>query len=269
MTTEPTHSRSGQPRADRVRTVRRGARLPAGLRAVLGRRGVLRARDGPPPAGLRRGTGHRPESVRRHPAAVRRPGPVRVRPEPDVPRRARRAHACGHLLGLRPAHDRDRQHRHGRPDRKRAVDPVRRPPLGCRQRDAERRRADRPGVHRLGLLAPSRHEACPPHVQPRRPDHPRDDRWGRGHRTPGRGIRVRTLRRPAGRLRVSGAGRAASGNLLGERARSWFRRDVVGAHAPRRGVPRLPAVLEAPPHRVRLPQHLVPEAAPARRAAEA
>ena len=55
MTTEPTHSRSGRPRADRVRAVRRGARLPAGLRAVLGRGGVLRARDGPPPAGLRRG----------------------------------------------------------------------------------------------------------------------------------------------------------------------------------------------------------------------
>jgi hypothetical protein len=42
---------------------------------------------------------------------------------------------------------------------------------------------------------------------------------------------------------------------------------VVGAHRPRGRVPVLPAVLEAPPHRHLVPQHLVPEARPARGAA--
>ena len=43
---------------------------------------------------------------------------------------------------------------------------------------------------------------------------------------------------------------------------------LVGAHRARRRVPDLPAVQQAPPHRHQLPEHLVPQARAARRAAE-
>ena len=49
------------------------------------------------------------------------------------------------------------------------------------QRHAERRRGHRPRLDRLGVLPPPRHQAGAPDVQPRRADHPGDDRraWSR------------------------------------------------------------------------------------------
>ena len=76
------------------------------------------------------------------------------------------------------------------------------------------------------------------------------------------------LRRPARGVRVRGAGRPAAVGVLAGGARGGLRHPVVGAHRPGRGVPVLPAVLQAPPHRHELPEHLVPQARPARRAAE-
>ena len=55
------------------------------------------------------------------------------------------------------------------------------------QRDAERRRGDRPGLHRLGVLAPPGDETGSADLQPRRPDHPGDDRRGRRDRAARRG----------------------------------------------------------------------------------
>ena len=52
------------------------------------------------------------------------------------------------------------------------------------------------------------------------------------------------------------------------RARGRVRRALVGPHRARRGVPVLPAVQQAPAHRHELPEHLVPQARAARRAAQ-
>ena len=78
-----------------------------------------------------------------------------------------RAPARGDLLGLRPAHDRDRQHRHRRPDPGDRLDPVRRRAVGRGHRDAERRRGDRARVaSRWAYLAAAGHAAEAPHASP-------------------------------------------------------------------------------------------------------
>ena len=109
----------------------------------------------------------------------------------------RRAHARRHLLGLRPADDRHREHRDRRPDPGRPLDPVRRPALDARQRDAERRRGHRARLDRLGVLPAAGHEAQAPHLQPRRAAHPGDDRRRRRDRAARAGLRGRALRRRA------------------------------------------------------------------------
>ena len=165
---------------DAVRAVRRRPVLPARLPAVLRRPRGVRAGDGPPPAGVRGGPRGGPEPVRRHPAPVRRPGRVRVHPDEDVQGLACGADARGHLLGVRPPHDRHRQHRDRRDRRADPVDPVRRAALDADQRDAERRRGDRAGLDRVGVRPAAHHEAAAADLQPRRPGHPVDDRRGRG-----------------------------------------------------------------------------------------
>ena len=67
---------------------------------------------------------------------------------------------------------------------------------------------------------------------------------------------------------VGRAGRPASIGVRPGDARGGLRDPVVGAHRAGRGVPVLPAVQQAPPHRHELPEHLVPQARAARRAAE-
>ena len=57
--------------------------------------------------------------------------------------------------------------------------------------------------------------------------------------------------------------RAVAATVLEARLRA----PLVGPHRARRGVPVLPAVQQAPPHRHELPEHLVPQARAARRAA--
>ena len=148
------------PSADRVRAVRRGPGYPLVFLALLGRGRVLRARDGPPPAGLRRGPRRRPEPVRRHPA--RFAGLIQyafVQTKMFKDPRAGLMHAgifWGFVLltigtanivtgGL--------------------IEPVLSIPfdglLWTRgQRDAERRRGDRPGLDRLGVLAPAGDQAA-------------------------------------------------------------------------------------------------------------
>ena len=243
--------------------------VPARLRGVLGRRRVLRARDGPSPAGLRRRARRRSEPVRRHPEAVDRSDPVRLRPDQDVQGRPGRADARGHLLGLRAPDHRHRQHRDRRAHPDDRVDPVRRPPVGARQRDAERRGGRRPGGHRLGIPAPARHEAKAPDLQPRRADHPLDDRWRRGHRTAGADLRGGRLWRHRRRVHLECPRRTGPGDLQPGPDRDPVRRLLVGPHRAGGGIPRLPAVQQAPPHRHELPEHLVPQARPARGAPEA
>ena len=143
-----------------VRAVRRGPGLPARLPVFWGAAAffvLAMARHLRVFAAVR---ASRPEPVRGRPGAVRRPRRVRVRPDQDVQGRPGRPDARRHLLGLRPADDRDRQHRHRRAHPGGPVDPVRRPAVGADQRDAERRRGHRPGLDRLGVLAPARHEAA-------------------------------------------------------------------------------------------------------------
>ena len=107
-------SRSGRRAAD-VRAVRRGPRLPAGLRALLGRVRVLRCSRWPPPAGLPR-SARPPEPVRRRPGARRRPRPSTRSSRTKMFRDPRAGdHAHGIFWGFVAAHDRDRQHRDGRP----------------------------------------------------------------------------------------------------------------------------------------------------------
>ena len=103
------------------------------------------------------------------------------------------------------------------------------------------------------------HEAGAAHVQPRRAGHPVDDRRRRRHRAPRPGGRVRPLRRPAWGLRRGRPRRPAAG-AAARRARGAVRAALVGPHRARRGVPVLPAVQQAPPHRDELPEHLVPQA---------
>ena len=99
-------------------------------------------------------------------------------------------------------------------------------------------------------------------------DHPVDDRRRGRDRTVRPGLRCRGARRHPGRLRLERA-RAATDEPLGTGPRCRLRHPVVGPHRARRGVPVLPAVQQASPHRDRVPEHLLPEAGPARRAAQA
>ena len=127
--------------------------------------------------------------------------------------------------------------------------PVRRAAVDPHQCDAERRRGARPRVDRVGLRAPAHHQAEAADVQHRCPDHPVDDRRGRPDRAAGGGLRVRRARRPAGRLRVGRPGGPVAGRSVARGPAGRLRGPVVGAHRARGGVPRLPAVQQAPPHR--------------------
>ncbi len=123
-------------------------------------------------------------------------------------------------------------------------------------------------VDRLGVRAAADLEAAPPDVQPGRAAHPGDDR--RRRRRPScspRSFQFARLRRRARRVRRRGARGAAARRVLAGDARGRVRRPVVGARRARRRVPRLPAVQQAPPHRDRVPEHLVSQARAARRAA--
>ena len=64
-------------------------------------------------------------------------------------------------------------------------------------------------VDRLGVPPPARHEAQAPDLQPRRADHPLDDRRGRRDRAARPGVRGRALRRHPRRLRRERARGAA------------------------------------------------------------
>ena len=147
---------------------------------------------------------------------------------------------------------------------------VRRPALGRHQRDAERRRGDRPALDRLGVLPAARLEAGAADVQPRRADHPR--RSSVASWPPSCSPR-------RSRLRGSATSRARScqralavplrATLSRERARGRLRGAVVGAHArsSRHSSPtcRSASTCTSP----RASQHLLSQARAARRAAEA
>ena len=79
---------------------------------------------------------------------------------------------------------------------------------------------------------------------------------------------VAALRRDRRRVHLECARGPAAGGARRGRARGRVRRALVGPHRARRGVPVLPAVQQAPAHRHGLPEHLVPQARPARRAAQ-
>ena len=206
--------------------------------------------------GSSRPPARRPPSraVRRHPASVRRPDPVRVRPDQDVQGPARRADARRDLLGLRPADDRHGQHRHRRAHPGGHLDARSTAPCGPRLGDAERRRG-RSSWSRslLGVRAAADLAAAPPDVQPRRADHPGDDR--RGRRRPSSS--PRSSRSPA-TATIPGAfvaerARRRRSRGLGRRRRSRPRSSSCGgrtSRSSRRSCVYLP-VQQAPPHRDR------------------
>ena len=136
------------------------------------------------------------------------------------------------------------------------VDPVRR---RCSGRlisgDAERRRGDRPRLDRLGVLAAPRDEASAADVQPRRAADPGDDRRRRRDRA-ARAGRSRSPRYGDDPGRVRRRTRSAvplRATFAPATLETALRDPVVGAHRARRGVPVLPAVQQAPPHRDRFP----------------
>ena len=114
-----------------VRAVRRGPGLSPGLPALLGRGRLLRPRDGPPPADLRRraAVAGRSRTSRSGSAASIEYAFVQTKMFKDV---KAGADARRHLLGLRPPDDRHGQHRDRRGHRGRPVDPVRRRCCGPR-----------------------------------------------------------------------------------------------------------------------------------------
>ncbi len=219
---------------------------------------------GPAPADLRRRAPI--AAVRERSAPGRRPRGIRPGPAQDVPRPSGRAAPRGDLLGLRAPDRRHGQHRDGwtRPGRHRGA--VRRGALDGPVRAPERRRRHRPRVDRLGVRTAPHLPAGAADVHPRCPDHPGDDRWGRGDRAAGPGRRGGPIRRRPRRLHRGPPG-GPPAEPRPEPRRGALRRAVVEPHRARRRVPRLPPVQQAPPHRHELPQHLPAQARPARRAA--
>ena len=279
----PRHSRTVRGRPTRepspcptnssdVPRLRRRPGLPPGLPAVLGSGRVLRPGDGPPPPRLRRG-----EAVRRAAAAVRRasrPGSSASSSTPSSRRRCSRTSRAGlmHagifwgfvLLTIGTANIVTGG----------LIETVLSAPFdgavwAADLRDAERRRGDRHRLDPVGVLAAARLAAAA------RLTFNRDallilgdDRRRRRDGAPRRGLRVRA---PTATSRGRSSSAALAGPLRG-RCRPgvleaafvvlwWAHMALVAAFLV------LPAVQQAPPHRDALPEHLVPQARAARRAA--
>ena len=213
--------------------------------------------------------GHGPaRAVRPDRRAARRPDRVRVRPDEDVPRLAGRPHARGDLLGLRAADDRDGERRHRRADPDDPVDPVRRPALDAISAMQNVVAVIVLAVDRLGVRGGGSSRAAAADVQPRRAGDPGDDRRRRPDGAAGGGLRVRRVRRPARRVRLGRArGAAARGAVAGRRSRSRSR-SCGGLHIVLVAafLVYLPLSASTSTSR-RLPEHLVPQARAARRAA--
>ena len=179
---------------------------------------------------------------------------------------SRGRHALRDLLGLRPAHDRHGERRHGRPHPGDPRDPVRRRPVGRGHGDAERRRGRRARRRRVRDLAARRRPAGAAHADAPRDRHPAAHRRRRRDRAARPGVRGRGARPDRRGDRLEPARRGADG--AGSRpARRAVRGQLVGAHRARGGVPVLPAVREAPPHRHGDPEHRAAQARAARAAA--
>ncbi len=246
--------------------LRARARLSAGVPVVLGRRRRVRAGDGAPPARLRRGSCRRTQPARGPRPAGRRPRRVCGGPGQDVPRPARRAHARRDLLGLRPAHRRDREHRDRRARSGDRLVAPRRCALDGRHGPPERRGRGRHRGRRVGVRAALHQPPGAPDLQPRRAADPGHDRRARGGRAARRGVRGRGRRGQGWGDRVECPGRpAARPGACG--ARCGICDPVVDPHRTRLRVPRVPALQQAPPHRDGVPERVLPEARAARRAA--